>query len=180
MNKNHSPFEILLAGLLASLVVACTSDDAQRQTGVEWQVPRTVAALKVQGDADSLAAAAELTSKSDAQRLTLFTRAVALAPDRSDLVWLQLEACGRVESCDPTAIAATLHRLDPDNGAAWAPLLDRAIRDGDADATNGSLSAIASSKRFDIYWNQSIAYLSTAVVNVHTMDLSTARVSEPF
>jgi len=174
MNRIHRPLGIVLAGLLASHVAACASNDAQQQATFERRVPRTVAALKAQGDADSLAAAAEFTSKSDAQRLTLFTRAAALAPDRSDLVWLQLQECGRVEACDPTALATTLHRLDPDNGAAWAPLLDRAIRSADTDATTKALSAIASSKRFDIYWNPSIAHLSRAVVNVHTTDLSTA------
>jgi hypothetical protein len=174
MNRIHRPLGIILAGLLACHVAACASDDAQQQATFERKVPRTVEALNAQGGADSLAAAAEFTSKSDAQRLTLFARAAALAPDRADLVWLQLEECGRVEACDPAALAATLHELDPDNGAAWAPSLDRAIRDGDADATNKSLSAIASSKRLDIYWNPSIARLSRAVANVHTMDLSTA------
>lgn len=174
MDRNDRACRAILVGLVAFLVGACASDGSRQQAAFERKMPRTVVALETRGDADSLAAAAELTSKSDAQRLALFTRAATLAPDRAELVWLQLEECERVEACDPIALAATLHRLDSDNGAAWAPLLDRAIRDGDPTATRKYLSAIGSSKRFDIYWNPSIAHLSRALVNVRTTDLSTA------
>jgi hypothetical protein len=174
MNRNDRRCGVILVGLLCSVAAACASDSSRQQAAFEGRTPRTVVALEARGDADSLAAAAELTSKSDAQRLALFTRAATLAPDRAELAWLRLEECERIEACDPTALAATLHRLDSDNGAAWAPLLDRAIRDGDAIATGKYLSAVGSSKRFDIYWNPSIAHLSRALVNVRTTDLSTA------
>ena len=177
MRRNGSTYIVVIAGLIAALVAACALDGDRQQTAFDRKLPRTLAALHAAGDADSLAAAAELTEwpkGNDTERFSLLARAAALAPTRADLVWLQMDTCARISACDLAGLAATLHAQDPENGAAWAPLLDRAMRGGDTEATDKYLSAIASSKRFDIYWNRSIARLSTAVVNVHTMDTPTA------
>lgn len=159
------------------MVAACASEGSGQQAAFEGTLLRTQTALAAAGDADSLAAAAELTDWSrtnESRRFALLTRAATLAPDRADLVWLEIEACRRINTCDSTPFVATLHRLDPDNGAAWASLLDAASERGDAVAINRYLGAIADSKRFDIYWNASIAHLTAAVLKVGTMDASTA------
>lgn len=167
----------ILASFLAALVAACASDGSGQQPALEGRLARTQAALAAAGDADSLAAAAELadwSSTNQSRRFALLTRAATLAPDRAELVWLEIEACTHVKTCDSTPLAETLHRLDPDNGAAWASLLDAASKRADAVAINRYLDAIATSKRFDIYWNASIAHLTSAVLKVGTMDASTA------
>ena len=166
----------VLAVVLSALLAACAADG--RQTALERELQRTQVALNAATDADSLAAAAELsdwsTGEGHPKRFALLTRAAASAPDRPDLVWLEIEACHHVDACDPTRLVETLHRLDPENGAAWASLLDAASRRGDAVAMNRYLEAIASSKRFDIYWNESIAHLTAAVLKVGALDATTA------
>lgn len=172
-----SPRGALIAGLSFLLLAACASDGSRQQSSFERKLSRTLETLQAKNDADSVAAAAELAEwpkDNDAQRLALLTMAVALAPDRVDLVWLQLEACGRVDSCDPVPIATRLHSLDMDNGAAWGLLLSRATKAGDAIAVSRYLSALASAKRFDIYWNSSIAHISAAVSDGHAKDMPTA------
>jgi len=175
MKSHDKTRKAVLAGFLAALVAACASDG--RQAAFERNLARTQVALTAAGDADSLAAAAEFADwprTNDSRRLALLTRAATLAPDRADLVWLEIEACTHIDTCDPTPLAETLHRLDPGNGAAWASLLDAASKRGDAVAMNRYLGAIANSKQFDIYWNGSIAHLTGAVLKVGTMDASTA------
>jgi hypothetical protein len=41
--------------------------------------------------------------------------------------------------------------LDPDNGAAWADVADKARRDGDADAEAAAFARVATSSRYDNY-----------------------------
>lgn len=177
LKRKHKPCGAALVGLLATLITACTSSGSRQQTKLERNLSGARAALEARGDADSLAAAAEITDwpkSNDMQRLALLTRAVSLAPTRVDLLWLQLGACATIETCDPTPLATTLHELDSDNGAPWIALLDRAIKREDADAASKYLNAIASSKRFDIYWNRSITHLATALTKVHMVDTSAA------
>ena len=171
------PRGALIGGLLALLLGACGSDGTRQESSLERKLPPALKTLQAKGDADSLAAAAILTEwpKDDAaKQLALLTRAATLAPSRADLAWLQLESCGRVDSCDPAPLATRLHALDEENGAAWGLLLTRAAKAGDEGAVSKYLSAIASTKRFDIYWNPSIARLSDAVSDGHAMGMPTA------
>ena len=173
----ETPCSAVFVCALALLITACASEADRQQLRSERTMQRTLVALKSAGDADSLAAAAELGDASteyDTRRLELLTGAVALAPDRVDLLWLQLAACSQIRACDPTPIAATLRRLDPENGAAWTPFLNQAVSRGDAKATVKYLAALAKCKRFDVYWNSSIAHLTTAVIKVHTVDARVA------
>jgi hypothetical protein len=174
------PRLLLLSGLMALCCAACASEGSQDPAASEKQRARTQNALYAAGDADSLAAAAQLIGGQNgdsAQRLTLLTRAAALAPDRPDLVWLQIEACSQIESCDPTPLAQTLHALDPENGAAWSRLIDRARKLNDPDAVRQYILATANSKRFDIYWNTSVAHMTNALLKTHTYEPRTALVS---
>jgi len=46
----------------------------------------------------------------------LIARAVDVAPDRPDLVWLQAQVCQQSPPCDPEPIERHLRELDPSNG----------------------------------------------------------------
>jgi hypothetical protein len=173
----------LTAALMASLSTSNASDRgpasdwSRQQTAFEKNLPRALAALNAAGDADSLAMAAEFSDtgkEGQAPRLALLARAAALAPDRADLVWLEIEACSHTDDCDATPFAQTLTKLDPDNGAAWAPLIDRATKLKNVEALRRYLAAMGESKRFDIYWTTSIAHLTHALLKVKVYDARTA------
>jgi len=75
-----------------------------------------------------LAAAALLLAPGDRnarQPLDLIERAQTLAPQRPELVWAHLVICERFKCEARAQIAAHLQALDPDNGFAWAPDLER-------------------------------------------------------
>jgi hypothetical protein len=164
---------------LALLCVGCAANSTRHLAADERNIQRTKEALITAGDADSLAAAAMfLYGPGDApsQRLALILRAVAAAPDRADLVWLNLRFCSEVESCDPEPIAARLHALDPANGAAWWVSIARSGKLKDTAAVRRDILAIANSERFDIYWNATILHATNATLKVHTLDTRTALV----
>src|ERR1700677_1910054 len=119
----------LLIGLAAILCNGCNTDGVRQQAAYDRKIQRTDQSLIAAGDADSLAAAALLSigpTVNAAQRLTLIERAVSEAPDRPDLVWLNIRLCTQVDTCNPEPLQAQLRTLDPDNGAAWFDSLGRA------------------------------------------------------
>jgi hypothetical protein len=133
--------------------------------------------LVAAGDADSLAAAALLTvgpTSDPNERMALITRAVSEAPERADLLWLNLRLCSQREGCDTAPLELKLRALDPSNGAAWIDSIGRASKQGDAPALRGALSAIGSSKRFDLYWNATVVHATNAMVRTHELGLSAA------
>lgn len=133
---------------------------------------RTTTALLAAGDADSLAAAALLGHwpGAPAERLALLSRAIAAAPERGDLIWLNISACTLVESCDPMPLAVQLQRVDPANGAAWFASTGRAGKLSDEAAVRRSLAAIATSASFGIYWNATIVRATNAVLRTKKMN----------
>jgi hypothetical protein len=167
----------LLIGLAAIACNGCANDGVRRQAAYERKTQHTEQLLIAAGDADSLAAAAMLSigpTFDPAQRLTLSARAVSKAPDRPDLVWLNLRLCTQVDTCDPEPLEAQIRALDPDNGAAWFDSIGRAGRRNDVVAVRKDLAAIATSRRFDMYWNATIVHITNAILKTHTMDLPTA------
>jgi|ERR1700722_1080857 len=170
----------LLIGLAAIVCGGCATDGVRRQAAYDRKIQRTEQLLIAAGDADSLAAAAMLSvgpTFDPAQRLTLSARAVSKAPDRPDLVWLNLRLCTQVDTCNPEPLEAQLRALDPDNGAAWFDSIGRAGRRNDVVAVRKDLAAIATSRRFDMYWNATIVHITNAIVKSHTMDLPTALIA---
>jgi hypothetical protein len=165
-----------LIGLAAILCYGCATDGVRQQAAYDRKIQRTEQLLIAAGDADSLAAAAMLRFD-PAQRLTLSARAVSKAPDRPDLVWLNLRLCTQVDTCNPEPLEAQLRALDPDNGAAWFDSIGRAGRRNDVVAVRKDLAAIATSRRFDMYWNATIVHITNAIVKTHTMDLPTALIA---
>jgi hypothetical protein len=170
----------LLMGLATILGYGCAGAGVRQQSTYVRKIQRTEQLLIAAGDADSLAAAAMLSvgpTFDPAQRLALSARAVSKAPDRPELVWLNLRLCTQVDTCNPEPLEAQLRALDPDNGAAWFDSISRAGRRNDVVAVRKDLAAIATSRRFDMYWNATIVHITNAIVNTHTMDLPTALIA---
>jgi hypothetical protein len=153
----------LLMGLPTILGYGCAADGVRLQSTYVRKIQRTEQLLIAAGDADSLAAAAMLSvgpTFDPAQRLTLSACAVSKMPDRPDLVWLNLRLCTQIDTCNPEPLEAQLRALDPDNGAAWFDSIGRAGRRNDVVAVRKDLAAIATSRRFDMYWNATIVHIT--------------------
>ena len=138
----------LVIGLAAILCNGCATDGVRQQAAYDRKIQRTEQLLIAAGDADSLAAAAMLSigpTVNPVQRLTLIARAVSKAPDRPDLVWLNVRLCTQVDTCNPERLEAQLRALDPDNGAAWFDSIGRAGSRNDAVTVRKHLLAIATS-----------------------------------
>jgi hypothetical protein len=152
-----------------SLLASPSFSETQKAKAAR-QIERTIAALTHMTDADSLAAAGLLSvAKHRDQSLPLIGRAIAAAPMRADLVWLQAEVCAKLGSCDPVTIENRLRGVDPSNAAGWVGALARATSSNNEEAKDAALIAIGHTDRFDIYWTTLISRLSEAVIQVHKM-----------
>jgi hypothetical protein len=170
----------LLLGLAAVLCNGCATDGARQQAAYDRKIQHIEQLLIAAEDADSLAAAAMLSigpTVNPAQRLSLIARAVSKSPDRPDLVWLYVRLCTQVDTCNSEPLEAQLRALDPDNGAAWFDSIGRAGSRNDVVAVRKDLAAIATSRRFDMYWNATIVHITNAILKTHAMDLPTALVA---
>jgi hypothetical protein len=139
---------------------------------------QAVTVLGHRSDADSLAAAAVLSSMTQSQHeetaYALLVRAVAAAPERADLAWLSIRVCQEVAACDPEPEAERLRVLDPSNGAGWLNAVTRANASDDEAARIAALSQLARSQRVDIYWTTLIVHLSRALAATHEVSLAEA------
>jgi hypothetical protein len=163
--------------LSAALLIAsgCTT-----QASYQRHINHTRELLLQAGDPDSLEAAAFLTAigkEEPAERLELFARADAAAPERPDLVWMHLQACGQVPSCATETLESRLQALDPQNGAAWAMSLRDAATAHDAARLQAVTIEMARASRFDIYWNTIVLRTSRALIKTGTMDPAQAVVT---
>jgi hypothetical protein len=159
---------------LACLLSCASSPDAQ-EAKAQTHIERAASVLASSSDADSLAAAGlvKLANNLD-QSLYLIDRAIAVAPERPDLVWLQIQICRRVPPCDPEPSERQLRTLDVQNGAGWMGELVRANAAKDVEATAAALAAISQSEYIDIYWTTLIARLSRAIAETKAASLSEA------
>jgi hypothetical protein len=90
-----------------------------------------LAFLVREGTADSLATASLFAHTANVikpgaaipQPANLIKDAIALAPERPELIWIQLRDCDSNPCADEMQIAARLQALAPDNGLAWLPNL---------------------------------------------------------
>jgi hypothetical protein len=142
-------------------------------------IARAIVILQQEHDADSLAAAALLSSsdasaKNGNRAASLMARAALAAPHRADLAWLQAMICQKTPGCDTQPFEAKVRSLDPSNGAGWLGALSRAAAAKDDDATNASLRAISQTDRVDIYYTKLIGTLSPKVAQTGSMSLSEA------
>jgi len=154
-----------------------TSADAQAEN-VEMRIEHAVESLASRTDADSLAAAGLLNLvKVPDRSLRLIEQATADAPERTDLVWLQIRFCQAEPACDPGPMEEHLRSLDANNGAGWMGVLTRADKANDEQAKSAALAAISRSERMDIYWTTLVARLSRAAAKTESVSLAEAEVA---
>ncbi len=137
---------------------------------------RAIRALSARSDADSLAAAGVLSLRGP-RALRLVARAAQAAPPRPDLVWLYVQICSEIPSCNPEPIERQLRDLDPANGAGWFGPLNRAHAAGDQAAEQQALQKLAGSERVDIYWTTLVARLSPAAAATGDLTLPEAELA---
>jgi hypothetical protein len=143
----------------------------------EMRMEQAADLLGSRTDADSLAAAGLLVSMKDRDRsLHLIEKATADAPDRPDLVWLQIQFCQAVPTCDPQPMEERLKSLDVRNAASWLGTLTRADKANDEQAKSAALAAISRSDRLDIYWTRLVARLSRATAKTKAVSLTEAEI----
>ena len=134
--------------------------------------------LAVRGDPDSLAASAvfagELSGFASATSLDLAARAVAAAPGRADLAFLQLQLCESNPGCDAAPLEIRQQQLDPENGIGWSYLLVRADRANDGIAWRRARDGLARSKRVDLYLHQIVSRLAGAAAGKAGFDFGAA------
>jgi hypothetical protein len=87
-----------------------------------------------------------------AQPLQFIERAEAMAPQRPELVWAQRSICQRLKCGEARTIETHLKKLDPDNGFAWIPDLERAEQAASDNAITEAITQIGASKRATFYW----------------------------
>ena len=177
MQSRHFLAEPILIGLIAILCTSCASVGVRQQAAHERNIERTVQMLIATGDSDSLAAAALLNVGpivNPREGLALIARAVEKAPDRPDLIWLNIRLCAQVEGCNPEPLEAQLRALDTDNGVAWLDSIGRSAKLNDVVGVRNNLMGIARSKRFDVYWNSTIVHIANAMLKTQTINLTSA------
>ena len=162
--------------VLATLLQACATRSLDR---VKDHSARAVILLEQKHDADSLAAAALLSSgdlfgKNENRASSLIARATLAAPDRADLAWLQAMICQETAGCDSQPFEAKVRNLDPSNGAGWLGALARAAAVKDDGATNEALRVISQADRVDIYYTRLIGTLTPKVAQTGSMSLGEA------
>ncbi len=142
------------------------SESRQQQLQRTARLRQLQKALAARGDPDSLAGSALfeglLSGFSSGTSLDLAARAVAAAPGRADLVFVQLQLCASAPGCDAAQVEARLQQLDPENGTAWIYLLMRADRANDGVQWRRARDALARSKRVDLYLHQVVSRLAAA------------------
>jgi hypothetical protein len=137
---------------------------------------REAAVLIAHATPSDLAAAVLLLAPDDSnarQPLDLIERAQTLAPRRPELVWVHLAICERLKCEARAQIAAHLQALDPDNGFAWAPDLERLPPSG-SDAVTAVIARIGAARRMTIYWNRlEVMMVDALAVASPSQDLAT-------
>jgi len=175
----RAPFERrrteVAAALIAALVFLDTSAWARPAAPpVRSDEAREVAFLIHAGTADSLAAAsllAHLVPHPDGSEVAagpdptrLIDQAVALAPARPDLVWLQLRDCERRRCPTAARLAERLESLDPENGFAFSTEL-RTVPDLPAGDATRILERMGAARNPRLYWNRLTAALFEALTH---------------
>jgi hypothetical protein len=160
----------MLAVCLLLLSFAGATSSEAKETGLAAHIEQAISALRHRTDADSLAAAGLLSLDKHRDRsLPLLEQAIVAAPTRTELIWLQLELCQKMGSCDVLPIEGRLRDLDPSNAAGWIGALVRANSSNDEGAKDTALAVVAHADRFDTYYTTLTARLGEAVIRVHKM-----------
>jgi hypothetical protein len=155
----------------ATAVTAAAPPAAAGQTRPEsyrgW-VAAAVEALERRGDPNSLATAAALEAIGgpNPAALELADRASTLAPEDAPIGWIRLRLCANVAGCDLRSAATAMRWVDPDNAAAWLPLLAAARKDKDVTEVDRVLADMAQAAHFDFYWNRLVVLMFESLKSV--------------
>jgi hypothetical protein len=160
---------------LTLLLAWALGDSRASDLRVDQRLQRAVVALEKRNDPDALAAAALIGNHGVS--VDLLGHALALAPDRPDLLWLQIQLCAQAGDCHSEPVEQRLQVLDPTNAAGWLRALTRAYAAKDAAAVDTALAAMAHTEHLDIYWTRLIGSLSTALTSSGQVSLSEAVVA---
>jgi len=130
------------------------------------KLKRIAKSLAARNDADALMTAAIfykafLGGSGEAFRLA--DRATGLAPNRPELVFLELQLCDQYPTCDVATRAERLQKLDPGNAARFYSALNRAHARSDVGAEDAVLLDISRNERFDIYLNVLVTRMARAL-----------------
>ena len=150
--------------LLCALALAGCAHTGGNDSGVtagRTEYRRDIRALMAQPTADRLATAAWLAlqtqvpgEQDSGQALELIEQAEALAPNRPDLVWLNLAICEELKCTAEARIEARMKGLDPDNGLLWVWDLKRAQAVGSETTITEAINRMGSAPRMTEYENQ--------------------------
>lgn len=150
----------------------------QKLTQQEANLAHLQTELAKRSDADSLAASALfarlLGGSTLATSLDLAARAVAAAPQRADLAFLQLQLCESTPDCAPGQLELHLSQLDPDNGMPWLYALMRADRANVNGPWRAIREGLSRAPRITTYWNSIVSHLSVAAAGHQGFDTVTA------
>jgi hypothetical protein len=154
--------------------------DKAKQKQSEERLRRLEADLASRQDPDSLAAAAfferVVAGFTNPDSHDLAARAVAAAPMRADLAFLQLQLCASDPDCDSRPLEARLRQLDPDNGIPWTYALLRADQTNDEVLRKTAREGLARAKRVDEYWNRLVSHLTASAARHGGFDTNSAMV----
>ena len=123
---------LLLASVFTVAAYAQTPERELAAYGQELAVYqqdllRAARNLRKRSDADSLAAAALFSVRSDpADALRLIGQARSAVLDRPELTLLHVQICTRSVGCDPKPIESEMRKQDPQNGVGWSGDISRA------------------------------------------------------
>jgi hypothetical protein len=171
---------VVLAAVAITAGCSRAQTSAPAQSATAQQLHGAYAALVNAGDADSLAAAA-LTAHTladaaahPARALEIADRALARAPERADLAFLELQLCEATASCAPQAAEARQRETDPLNGISWLFALRRAGKAHDAAGVRTALAGLAGSQRVDRHWTALASRMTAAMSGKAGLDAPTA------
>ena len=131
-----------------------------------------VAYLVAAGTADSLATASLLAHLVETKRDTdkkpdstaLIRRAVSLAPERPELLWLQLRDCELSHCEDEKKLVEQLRAVDPDNGIVLLPSLSDSMR-GPPEETTRVIAQLGAAPHLTLYWNKLVTGMFDALTH---------------
>jgi len=172
-------FVFALLALFVLLVQGCAASRAARTTRKQRDLQHALLMLEHRSDADSLAAAALLSrlQAGPGPAVVLLARASAAAPERPDLVWLEIQACLQAPGCDPDPQEQRLRALDPSNGAGWLNAVARASASNDPAAITAALAGLTRAQRVDTYWTTLISHLTSALAATGDVPVADALVN---
>jgi hypothetical protein len=131
--------------------------------------------LRKRNDADSIAAAALFSVRSDpANALRLIGQARSVVPGRPELTLLHVQICTRSVGCDPKPLESEMRKQDPQNGVGWSGDISRAYEGKNEEALDAAIGAAGRARQFNSYFMTLAARLSEATAKSKSMPLNDA------